>query len=186
MLPETFYTYSFVDAPPAVKWARDLYNTVALADGSVIGFIMPQSHFDNLCTAFGLDKLRDDKRFSDVAQRNLNQRALMSEIAQVCGRMTVMEFIAVTRQYDLPFAPVNTVEQFMDDPQVIHNETFVEFDHESLGRIKLLNSFARLSETPINARALPPEIGEHTVDILLSLGIDAEEIARLKSEKAIA
>jgi crotonobetainyl-CoA:carnitine CoA-transferase CaiB-like acyl-CoA transferase len=182
ILPETFYTKSFMDAPEAVIWARDLYETITLADGHVIGFIMTQGHFEKLCIAYGLEELLHDPRFADVSQRNIHQKQLMPLVQQKCAHMTVAEFVAIARENELPFGPVYTLEQFMEDPQTKHNEIFETFYDDRVGNVVLLGGLARMSETPINAKALPPEIGEHTTDILRSVGYSSDRIeALLKS-----
>lgn len=180
ILPELFYTRTFLDAPTPTQWVKSIYNPFELKDGWVIGFLMTDRHFVSACDAFGLDAIRTDERFSNPGARNVYQPKLIGEIAKACSHMTVSEFIALTRSHALPFAPVNNLEDFMLDQQAIHNETFVEFRdpmRAELGRIRLLNNFARMSGTPVNARRFAPDIGEHTEEILTSLGIDVEAVS---------
>jgi crotonobetainyl-CoA:carnitine CoA-transferase CaiB-like acyl-CoA transferase len=179
ILPELFYTHTFLDAPPPVQWVKSIYNQFEVSDGWVIGFLMTDRHFEGACTALGIEALRDDPRFADPGMRNVYQPELMQEIKKACGHMTVGEFIDLARANDLPFAPVNTLEQFMNDPQAINNETFVEFvdpARPELGRIRLLNNCVRMHGTPINARAFAPDAGEHTEEVLTSIGLSGGEL----------
>lgn len=60
ILPELFYTHTFIDAPPPVQWVKSIYNHFQVADGWVIGFLMTDRHFNGACDAFGIEALRDD------------------------------------------------------------------------------------------------------------------------------
>jgi Predicted acyl-CoA transferases/carnitine dehydratase len=181
MLPETLYATTFLDAPPSKPWTADLYNTVKLKDGRALGFIMTDGQFKAACDAFGLQRLMVDPRFSNPGVRNLHMTEMMQEIETVTQHMTREEFVAVIRKHEVPFSPVNDLAGFQNDPQAIHNETFVEFIDERVGRVNLLNTFARFAKTPVNAKALPPEPGAHNEEIFRGLGLGTGEISALKA-----
>jgi crotonobetainyl-CoA:carnitine CoA-transferase CaiB-like acyl-CoA transferase len=182
MLPETLYATTFLDAPPSKPWTADLYNTVKLKDGRAMGFIMTDGQFKGACETFGLQRLMTDPRFANPGVRNLHMTEMMQEISAVTEHMTRDEFVILVRKHEVPFSPVNDLEEFQNDPQAIHNETFVEFTDERVGRVSLLNSFARFAKTPVNAKALPPEKGAHNEEIFRELGLDAGEIDALKAK----
>jgi len=181
MLPETLYSTTFLDAPPSKPWTADLYNTVKLKEGCALGYIMTDGQFKNACEAFGLQHLMADARFADPGVRNLHMPEMMKEIEAVTQHMTREDFLTVIRKHEVPFSPVNDLEDFQRDPQAIHNETFVEFVDERVGRVSLLNSFARFAKTPVNAKALPPEKGAHNEEVFHGLGLGAAEIDALKA-----
>jgi formyl-CoA transferase len=189
ILPELFYTRTFLDAPPPVQWVKSIYNPFELSDGWVIGFVMTDRHFEGACDIFGLEAIRKDPRFADPGARNVYQPELMQEIAQACRHMTVAAFVELARANDLPFAPVNDLDQFMGDPQAVHNQTFVEFDdpgRPELGRLKLLNSFARMSGTPVDARAFAPDVGADNAEVLAAIGLTPAEIDAATRGRAVA
>jgi crotonobetainyl-CoA:carnitine CoA-transferase CaiB-like acyl-CoA transferase len=181
MLPETLYATTFLDAPPSKPWTADLYNTVKLKEGRALGFIMTDGQFKDACEAFGLERLMTDPRFANPGERNLHMTEMMQEIETVTQHMARDEFIALIRKHQVPFSPVNDLEGFQKDPQAIHNETFVEFVDERVGRVNLLNSFAKFAKTPVNAKALPPEPGAHNEEIFRELGLGTGEINALKA-----
>ena len=59
-------------------------------------------------------------------------------------------------------------------------------DHPSLGRIELVGQPMFLSRTPSSLRTPTPERGQHTDEIMTSLGYDAAAIEKLRAEKVIA
>jgi crotonobetainyl-CoA:carnitine CoA-transferase CaiB-like acyl-CoA transferase len=73
-----------------------------------------------------------------------------------------------------------------DDPQMLANHYVVEDDHPVLGRIKTLGVLPDFSETPGALRTPPPELGQHTEEVLLDvLGYDWQKIGELKELRAI-
>ena len=61
----------------------------------------------------------------------------------------------------------------------------VEIDHPSAGRITVPGLPVKCSATPGSIRRPPPRLGEHTVEVLVELGIPATEIPRLRREGVI-
>lgn len=186
MLPDHFYTRSFVDQPREAPFTADIYNLIQLKDGYVIGYLLTAEQFEAACDAFDRPDLLKDERFTTPRGRNIHQPELISEISQSLGDLSCAELLARAREFRLPFAAVNDLDGFTADPQVIHNGTVVEFDDERLGRIRLLKGLANMSETPINARSMAPELGADTDAVLGELGYSQEAIATLKRNGAVA
>jgi formyl-CoA transferase/CoA:oxalate CoA-transferase len=86
---------------------------------------------------------------------------------------------------DVPVGPVNTLEEVMQDPQVLHNESVFELEHPTVGRIRQAKPAARFDATPTQVRRPPPLHGEHTEEVLAELGYDAAARQRLAAEGAV-
>lgn len=185
MLPDHFYTRAFVDAEREAPFTANIYNLIRLDDGMIIGYLMTNDHFTTACRAFGREDLLEDQRYGTPGGRNVHQPELMGEIAKACKDKSVREVLAIAREHQLPFAPVNDLDSFCDDPQAVHNETFVEFETEAVGRVRLLNGLAKLSKTPIDARSLAPGLGDHTDAILAEMGYPVKTVAAMRNNRAI-
>jgi formyl-CoA transferase len=61
----------------------------------------------------------------------------------------------------------------------------VSLEHPKLGKINLLNQGVKLSRTPADINRIAPELGEHTLEILSSLGYSNEEIESFKKEQVV-
>ncbi len=81
--------------------------------------------------------------------------------------------------------PVYGYAQVVDDPQIKHNGTFVEYDHPTEGHVKTPGFPIHFSKTPSRVVRGAPVRGQHTREILTGLGWSAEKIDRLLSAQVI-
>jgi formyl-CoA transferase len=93
--------------------------------------------------------------------------------------------MAVLEQNDVPFAPVQSLQGVLDDPQVRHLETFYKQRHPTEGEITAIHRPV-LIDGEREERALPaPTLGEHTEEVLAELGYDEGQIAKLRAASVI-
>ena len=93
---------------------------------------------------------------------------------------TLAAWMAELGDLDICVGPVSTLDEVYDDPQVRHRGMIVEVDGPS-GRERVPASPVKLSETPASIRTPPPAFGADTDAVLASLGLPADEIARLRA-----
>ena len=99
---------------------------------------------------------------------------------------TTEEWLEIMLGLDLWVAKVNDQKDVENDPQVIHNKTFVEVDHPKAGKVKVTNIPFTMSETPGQIKRSSPMIGEHGEEILSELGYKKAEIDDLVSNNVIS
>lgn len=95
------------------------------------------------------------------------------------------EWLEIMLGLDIWVAQVNSQKQVEYDPQVIHNNTFVEVEHPKAGKVKLTNIPFSMSETPGQIKRPSPLLGQHGEEILSELGMSREEIQELKDKNII-
>ena len=88
-------------------------------------------------------------------------------------------------QAGVPCGPIYRMDEVFADPQVKHMQIRAEVAHPRLGKIGLINQPIKLSRTPAKLATATPERGEHTEEVLRELGLDKNEIEKLKSEKVV-
>jgi crotonobetainyl-CoA:carnitine CoA-transferase CaiB-like acyl-CoA transferase len=85
---------------------------------------------------------------------------------------------------DVWWAPVQTPEELLADPQAWAGGGFVEVP-DSGSAVTMINSPVDFVGTPGAPRAMPPELGQHTDEVLAELGRDAEAIAGLRADGVV-
>lgn len=95
------------------------------------------------------------------------------------------EWLEIMLGLDIWVAQVNSQKQVEYDPQVIHNNTFIEVEHPKAGKVKLTNIPFSMSETPGQIKRPSPLLGQHGEEILSELGMSREEIQELKDKNII-
>ncbi|MFO1082044.1 MAG: CaiB/BaiF CoA-transferase family protein [Reyranellaceae bacterium] len=94
------------------------------------------------------------------------------------------DWVARLRAADIVAAPINTLLEASNDPDVLANGYVTEVDHPRHGKLKVHGSPWQFSETPARP-GIAPELGEHTASVLAELGYAAAEIADLKARKVV-
>jgi crotonobetainyl-CoA:carnitine CoA-transferase CaiB-like acyl-CoA transferase len=98
---------------------------------------------------------------------------------------TTSEWLDHLLAHDVWCAPVNDLDRVVEDPQVVHNEILIEVDHRTAGPVRVVGSPVRFSDTPSSVRLGPPELGQHTAEILHDvLDMSDEEIAAAREHGA--
>jgi crotonobetainyl-CoA:carnitine CoA-transferase CaiB-like acyl-CoA transferase len=82
-------------------------------------------------------------------------------------------------------APVNNINEALEDPQLLHRQMVLEMNHPALGMFKQIGFPVKLSETPAQIRNIGKVIGSDTKTIMEEIGYSREEIQRLGQESVI-
>ena len=86
---------------------------------------------------------------------------------------------------DVCAGPVYTVPEVFDDPQVRHRQMALALEHPEAGTVTQAGIAIKLSETPGEVRSFAPHIGQHTGDVLDSLGYSEADVARLREQRIV-
>jgi formyl-CoA transferase len=143
------------------------------------------NQFAKLCQVLNRPDLAEDVRFKKNANRLLYREQLVPLVQELLLEKKADEWIELLTAADVPAGPINTVERVFLDPHTAALEIVKEIEHPTIGKLKLVGSPIRMSETPPVVELPPPLLGQHTAEILGEFGYSEAEIERFKSDKVV-
>lgn len=148
------------------------YETLTVRDGLVVVAVGNPRLWTQFCTGIDAVGLEHDPRFATNEDRMAHRDALDAELARRVGHMSRAELIARLRDHTVPCGEVRTVAEALDDPQLTDREMVVTLPHSTLGQVSMLGNPIKLSRTPARIDRPPPDLGEHTREVLDPLGLE--------------
>ena len=163
-----------------------IINCFRTSDGRWFWLLLLQAdrHWADLCRAAGRDDLVRDGRFADINIRREHGPALVEQFDNVFATKTLAEWGEVFDRENVWWAPVNTITDVIADPVAQEAGVVRQVDGPD-GPLPFVATPADFSETASEPRGLPPELGQHTEEVLLELGYDWDAIIALKERGAI-
>jgi crotonobetainyl-CoA:carnitine CoA-transferase CaiB-like acyl-CoA transferase len=160
------------------------YQAFETRDGHVVVAAASEKLWRAFCRAIGREGLTEDDRFETNADRVENREALVSVLEVELGEYTTEEAVSLLGEHDVPARAVHDMADVLSHPQIAARGMVHEVDHPR-GSLEMPGSPMFLSETPTSIRRHPPELGEHTEEVLAEAGYAEGEIERLRAVDAI-
>ncbi len=145
-----------------------------------------QSNWERIARAIGKPELIEDARFKTNGDRMRNLDALTPLISERTRTRSSAEWVREFELAGVPVGPINKIGEMLADPQVRAREMVVDVEHARAGKTKALGLPIKFSETPGKVARGAPVLGEHTDEVLASLGYASSEIAQLRKDGAVA
>ncbi|HSJ40185.1 MAG TPA: CoA transferase, partial [Xanthobacteraceae bacterium] len=144
-----------------------------------------QVMWERLCNAIEAPELIKHPDYANGAARSKNRDGLNAEIDKRTAHKTSEDWVAIFNKAGVPCGPIYSIDQMFADPQVKHLGIAKEAARSDNSKLGLLGQPFALSRTPSRIAARPPDLGEHTDEILKEFGFGADEIKALKQAKAV-
>jgi formyl-CoA transferase len=141
--------------------------------------------WEGLLIAIARPELAHDPRFTTREARIGNYRELTRTLAVVFLSKPRAEWVALLEREDVPFAPVHSIPDAIEDPQVKHLETFRTLRHPTQGEIVAIRRPVRIDDGRDGTDLPAPTLGQHTEEVLSELGYDADAIGELRAAGVI-
>jgi len=144
-----------------------------------------QRHWPDLVRAVERPEWLEDPRFATLRARRDNCAALVALLDAIFVTRPLPEWGAIFDRTGMWWAPVQTTEEVIADPQAHAAGAFVDVPDGEGGTVRGVASPVDFSRTRWAPGGPSPECGQHTEEILLALGYDWEAIAGLKARGVI-
>jgi crotonobetainyl-CoA:carnitine CoA-transferase CaiB-like acyl-CoA transferase len=162
------------------------YGLYHASDGHLLIATFNDREFARLARLVGHPEWAEDPRFARNRERVANRAQLTAALGDVLARRTRAEWCALLNAGQVSCGPVNRMADLARDPQVLARELVVELQHPVAGRSASAASPIRLSDSPVTYRLAPPQMGEHTHEVLREwLKVDEDRIAELRQKKVV-
>jgi crotonobetainyl-CoA:carnitine CoA-transferase CaiB-like acyl-CoA transferase len=162
------------------------YQVFKTGDGNIILACGNDNLFNKFCEVAGCTELAKDPRFCTNAERVRNRDEITRLLGAVFEQRPTREWVRMLDEAGVANGPINTLAQVFEEPQVQARGIKVDLPHPTAGKVSLISSPMRFSETPIKHEVPPPTLGQHTDEILRAvLGKNETEIAKLKEQGVV-
>lgn len=169
-------------ATHASPWTPPPYGFYRTADGYLA--LSSGRQIATLCRIIGIEDLSQDDRYSSYWARFENREEFSQLIEEALQARPTAEWVELMEAEDMFVAPVNTMAQAFEHPQVEHNDMVVRLDTPA-GQLGFLGVPYKLSRTPACVRTPPPTHGQHVDEVLGEFGFTSDELEELRKQEAI-
>ncbi len=158
--------------PTGVYKARDGYMNIAVFGSKI---------WERFCDILGAPQWVHDPRFHDKKGRSINRDALNAEINLRLADHDRAYWVERFNEGGVACGLINTIKEVFEEPQIEHLSMVHEVISKHHGAQRLVGQPVQLTRTPSTIARAAPKRGEHSEEILLELGLAADELSELKS-----
>lgn len=143
------------------------YESFMSKDGWFVLGVGNDNIWKRLCDSINRKDLINDERFKTNAKRIKHNKELAEIIGDWSANFTVQEIISILEENGVPAAPINNLEQIVNDPHIaIAREMIKKIVHPIAGEVKITGNPIKMSETNPQIYESSPLLGEHTDYVL--------------------
>lgn len=154
------------------------YQAFATADGYLNVAVGNDDIYRRLCDALGDPELRDP-RFATNPQRVENRALLEPQLDAIFREKTSAEWTRILNEHGVPAGPIYRISEIDRDPQVAARKVILRIPHPTAGIVREFGPpFKSLHDRTVHSP--PPLLGQHTDEVLASLGYDPAQLAELR------
>jgi formyl-CoA transferase len=162
--------------PTGVFKTSDGHINIATTGGAI---------WERFCRALGADAMLQKPEYQTAKSRSDHRKALNAEIDTYTVKKTGAEWIEIFNKAGVPCGPIYSIDQVFADPQVKHLGIAQSVATRGGGDLTMVGQPVALSRTPSTIAAPPPDLGQHTEEVLAEFGFGAGEIEALRRAKVI-
>ena len=188
IFPDGYMNHTLLDDDIEQKplLADQLYNPIITANGALTVSAATQKQRSGLFSAMGQSTLIADSRFNSIDAVTKNLAAYQQIIADAFVVLDTDDAIKRLEENDVPCAKCLTADEVIDDSQLAATQSFTVIEHPKMGKMRVMLPAAKFQGLRARPGSLSPSHGEHTLEILASIGISHDTMEELRTAGVIA
>lgn len=144
-----------------------------------------QKQFERLSKIVGRETWLSDPKFNDREARKVNREELNKELENALSKKTAKEWAALLNQNDVPAGEVQSIPDVLAHPQVEARDFIQKISNDQGHEINVVRAGFKLGSGDPKLNSYPPELGQHTEELLLELGYSSDDLSYLKQAQII-
>jgi crotonobetainyl-CoA:carnitine CoA-transferase CaiB-like acyl-CoA transferase len=185
-MPDSFmnHTQLGIVNTPTTRASTSQSFAFRCADGKSLALHLssPEKFWKRLVAVLDDPAFTADPRFASRNQRVEGYLTLRSALAEIFLRRPRAEWVARLEAEEVPYAPINTIPEVMDDPQIRHLGVFEAIEGPDGADITVQTRPVAIDAKRGKNLRPPPDFGQHTREVLLGLGYAEVDLPRLTGQ----
>ena len=154
-------------------------------DGYITISVISDKEWSGICKVLKCEELIQDERFATSRARRQHADERRSILGEMVKKWTSQDLLNSLDESDVPCAPLLNRTELMNHPQIIESQTIQRLVFEGFGEVRQARPAARFQLTESEIRLPAPQLGQHSSEVLTSLGYDQEAIDELIAKKTV-
>jgi crotonobetainyl-CoA:carnitine CoA-transferase CaiB-like acyl-CoA transferase len=163
---------------------QGVWGAFRTADGYLCLAGVDDGRWPRFCRILGMEKLEKEPGFDNIG-RNVHGERVRDELDKIFPTRTTAQWLAQLNAADILVTEVADYQSLLENEQARANGYIRDLDHPAAGTVRVSGQPIIINEEVESTAAMPPELGQHTEEVLLELGYSWEEIDQLRGTKVI-
>ena len=146
------------------------------SDGYITISVISDKEWKGICEVLNCEELIQDERFVTSRARRQHSEERRSVIGEMVEKWTSEELLKSLDENDVPCAPLLNRMELMEHPQIVESQTIQKLEFEGFGEVRQARPAARFQLTESEIRSPAPKLGQHSTEVLGSLGFSKKTI----------
>jgi len=165
--------------------AWSIYKIFETKDDKIFIGIISERHWERFCKAFEWNDWAQDEKLSTNNGRIDEREWFIPALDERIKIYTKKEIVQRCSDNNIPFAPITRPGDLYQDPQLVQGESLMPIKMKNGEKVMLPKFPLEYGGSRVEKRMDPPEIGEHTLPILNSVGLSNADVASLKEQNIV-
>jgi len=167
------------------QFLQGVWGSFRTKDGWICLAGVDDKRWPNFCRVMGIEHVLTDPEYSDNVIRNFRGEKIEKLLDEIFPTKTIDEWMQLLTGIDILATPVQEYLDILNSEQALVNGYITEMDHPQIGKVRVVGTPISLSDTPLKTTTPPPELGQHSEEILLEAGFSWEDIAAFRDKEVV-